>query len=134
MNNNFLYPIIALVIGMLIGAGLIYKYKPRTVTETQVVTKDVIHNQILTVTKFVKQKDGTEVGTTTTTDTSTSTGTSVSKDIKAPNYHVSVGANIAFDAVPSYSVQVEKRVFGPVFVGVRGETRGAVGAMIGLEF
>lgn len=134
MNNNILIPLIALIVGLLVGAGVIYKYKPRVVTETQVVSKDVVHNQIVTVTKVIKQKDGSEVSTTTATDTSVKVDNTVSKDIKAPNYHVTAGYDIGFTAVPSYSLQVEKRIAGPLFLGARAETRGAVGVVLGLEF
>ena len=45
----------------------------------------------------------------------------------APQYHVSVGATI--DRI--YSVQIEKKVLGPISVGIRAETTGQVAAVLG---
>lgn len=114
-----------------LGASTRYLF-PATKTVENIVTKD----HVVTVVKQIKNKDGTtETDTTTTEDKNTTDNKVAIVAIRAiSNWHVGAGANIGLNLQPSYSVQVDRRILGPVFVGISGDTIGRVGAHLSVEF
>lgn len=126
--------IIVLLVGIGIGGIVVYKYKPHLMTQTQTIVKNVMQDHIITVTKTIVQPNGTKEIDTTITDNSIHTDNSNITIIKAPNWHVGLGASTEIDLSPVYSLQIEKRIAGPLFIGARAETKGTIGITIGIEF
>lgn len=104
--------------------------------KTVEVQKEVIRNDIQTVTHTVKEPDGTTDITTTTTDHSQVTLTDTKKEFNiVPNWHVSAfaDANIKLES-PEYGLNVQRRILGPIFIGASLSNKGNVGASLGMEF
>jgi len=125
--------LIALTVGLLLGAGagtfLFPQIKEKQV-EVEKIVKDVI-----TVTRVITKPDGTKEEVTTITDKTKENKTNtVTK--KASNWHASVGAKSKIDRleIDTYTVQVEKRIIGDLFLGITGSTDKTVGLTVGLEF
>jgi hypothetical protein len=134
VKNVLLLGSTCLIIGLLVGACLTYKYKPRTVTKTEVVTQQVVQNHIVTIVKTVTAPNGSKTETETITDNTVHTEKEDKVKIKEPLWHVSAGVQTGLQFIPSYSLQVERRIAGPLFIGARGATDGVVGFTLGLEF
>lgn len=122
---------IALLIGLIFGAGAARHFYPRT----EIVEKEVVRTDVQTVT-VIKRPDGTNE-TVTTIDRSTRVEDkkSVSAPIP-PQWLVTGGAGISSTGT-AYSLGVQKRLVGPMFVGVQaiaapGNTTGLI--TIGMEF
>lgn len=74
-------------------------------------------------------------------DTTVSIDKEVTKQIEKiienskPQYGVAAGAGYNFDvAKPVYVVQAERRILGPLFLGVYGTTNREAGALLKMEF
>ena len=128
-----IYGVIAIVAAAS-GALAVYRWKPRIVTQTQIVTQNTVQDHIVTVTKEVVQPNGAKEIDTTITNNTVQVTHSDDTVTKAPMWHVDLGVNTGINLLPSYSLQVERRIAGPLWIGARAETRGAVGVVIGLEF
>jgi hypothetical protein len=134
MRQNLVLGSSMLIIGLLLGGVGVYHYKPRTVTKTEVVTQQVVQNHIVTVVKTVIAPNGLKTETETITDNTVHTEKEDEVKIKEPLWHVSAGVQTGLQFIPSYSLQVERRIVGPLFIGARGATDGVVGFTLGLEF
>lgn len=133
-QQNITVMIITLMVGMLCGGYLVYRYKPRTVTQEKIVTQNTVQDHIVTVIKTVKEPAGTVTTTETVTDTTVHTNSAVDTKTKAPLWHVSLGAATGISFVPEYHAQVERRLAGPLFVGASASTNGTLGISMGIEF
>ena len=131
-----------LVLATAIISAVVTRYyfpKVQTQVQTVEVTKEVVKNNIVTVTKIVKEKDGSETTTTTTTDnsvTQTSDSKSKSKTIAASkDWVISGSVQTKFEGLqPIYGVQVQRRILGPFYLGAMTNTDRAAGVSIGFEF
>lgn len=137
--------IIVSVISLLVGAGIVnYAFPPKVETKIQEVTKEVevIKRDIVVVTEKVTQKDGTIVEKTRTEDKSIDTS---KKDTKASSettvtnekqYRVSVraGAKGIINPEVIYSLGIEKKLIGPLNVGVHGSTDKQFGVSLSYDF
>lgn len=128
--------LITAAIALLIGAGLGAKLFPTVNTKEVEVEKQVTVKDVVTVTKFITRPDGTTESTTTTTDKSKENKQATNTKVTlAPDWHVSVAANtnnIALDDL-RYTLQVERRIIGSLFVGANLSTDNTVGLSLGWE-
>ncbi len=114
------------------GFAVSHKYAP--VIKTEIQEKEVIKNNVVTVVKEIVKPDGTKEVDTTTTDTSTSVATSDSKQ-EAPaqhNWFVAAGRRVALE--PIYTLEINRRMLGPLTLGIHGATDGLLSVQVGFEF
>jgi hypothetical protein len=52
----------------------------------------------------------------------------------AKEWHLSGNLGLTSNLAPVYGAQVEKRLWGPVFVGMKADTNPSVGVVLGMEF
>lgn len=138
--------IIVSVVSLLIGAGIVnYAFPPKVETIVQEVTKEVevVKRDIVVVTEKITQKDGTIVEKTRTEDKSIDT---TKKDSQASSrttvtnekqYRVSVRAGTkTLNSNPEiiYSLGIEKKLIGPLNVGVHGSTDKQYGLSLSYDF
>src|SRR6185312_5008347 len=96
-----------------------------TVTKTQYVDRVVTQYQVVTQTNTVVKPDGSKIITEVVTDNTRKTeidkGSTVIKTA-APNWHVVGGFGYNYQLQPIYTAAVERRILGPVFVGVQASS------------
>lgn len=132
MRNYIITGLVCLVIGVLAGSALFPKVKEKTVeTEVERVVKDV-----QTVIKVVTRPDGTKEEVTTIIDKSKQSTDKTSTKIIAKNdWHISASGSRTFtDSSMTYTLQVERRIIGDVFLGASVNSEKQVGLTLGLEF
>ncbi len=132
LRNGILLVLIIAIIG-----GFLHYYSGQVSEKTEVVNKDTIKKDVVTVTKEIVKPDGTKETTTVTTDTSTEKKSE--KDITTSaaksQWLVAVGVNRTIDTPDLiYNLHVQRRILGPLFVGANVDTRKTVGVSIGMEF
>lgn len=129
--------IIALTVGLLLGAGAGTFLFPQTKEKIVEVEKEVIVKDVVTVTKVITRPDGTKEELVTVTDKTKENKQSTStKTVAKSTWHASVGAKTKIDKlqVDLYTIQIEKRILGDLFLGVTGSTDKTVGLTVGLEW
>jgi hypothetical protein len=125
------------------SAGVTRYYFPQVTVETKTVEvqKDVIRNNIVTITSTMKLPNG-EVDTTTktidnTVHVDTDTKTSQSMQL-SPQKNWFVGAEASITGInfanPAYGVFVNRRILGPFYLGGSVNTKGEFGVSVGMEF
>lgn len=142
MNIQYKTLAAIILVAMVIGGAIETKFASnKSEIKTQVVDHTITQNHVVTVVKEVDRPDGTKEITTTKDDTSVKHDTSVSdkEDIKAkpaPNWMVSAGVGFELDNSFGrvYKAEVQRRILGPVFLGVYGTTRSEAGLTVGFEF
>jgi hypothetical protein len=129
---------ILVLITAVLSAVITKYYFPKLQMQTVEVEKEVIKNNIVTVTKIVKDKDGNETSETTTVDRSTTknTDSKVVSIAASKDWMISASAQTDFKEglKPVYGVQVQRRILGPFYVGGTVNTDRAVGVSVGFEF
>lgn len=123
------------LIAVIVTAGVSHYYYP--LTKTIEVEREVIKNNIVTVTHTVKEKDGRVDIITTTTDKSQKIESNTkTKSINLQtNWLVSGLYETDIHALqPTYGLQVNRRILGPVFISAVLNTKGSVGLGLGFEF
>ncbi len=123
----------ACIVSFCVGGVLAQRYLAHeVVTEKErIVTKD----HVVTVIKEVVRPDGSKETDTTIVDDSTKKEDSSKVTIKAvPQWRLDVEIRTSLDLVPIYQVQVSRRLFGPVMVGVSISTDKTLGLSAGMEF
>jgi hypothetical protein len=100
------------------------------------VDHDVIHNNIVTVTHTIHEKDGTTDTTTTTMDHTQQVDTDTKTIAKPlPNWLVAGTYSTEIHTLqPAYGVQVNRRILGPMYIGAGLNSQGMVGLSLGFEF
>jgi hypothetical protein len=127
------------VISAVFSVGLSRYLFPQVQIKTVEVEKQVIHNNIQTIT-VTKTLPSGEIDSTTTvvdhtqkieTDSKTSTTAVI-----PPNWLIVGTAQVTgIDLVnPAYGVQVNRRILGPMFINASANTKGVVGLGLGMEF
>lgn len=119
---------IILGIAVFITAAVTRYYFPQVKETIVTVDKEVI----VTRTHEVKSADGTI--TTDTTSTETETKKTVDTKMASSDWFITAGLQYQLDYGVVYSLGVNKRLLGPVFVGVSGSTNKTIGVNIGVEF
>jgi hypothetical protein len=122
--------VVALATGMYVGKTMFPAVK------TVEVEKEVQSNNVVTVTREVIKPDGTKVLESTVTD-KTKLLKEASKVVVVgkPNWHISGGVERNGLTAPNvYSLQVERRVLGELFLGVKASSDSSVGVVVGYSF
>lgn len=131
---------IIVFIAALISFGIGAKVASKVTTETKVVEveKEVIKRDVVTQIKVITRPDGTKEESTTITDKTTEDKSSSkqSESKTAPNWHVSAGTKASVNNLNelSYTLNVDRRILGNLFVGASVSTDKQVGLSIGMEF
>lgn len=129
--------LILLIVTVVVSAGLTRYYFPKVEYKNVEVTKEVVRNDIKTIVRTIERPDGTKETISETTDKSTKKETN-SKEvlIAAKNqWMFDVGARMNVsnrDLV--YDLQVQRRIVGPFFAGLKASTDKTIGVSIGMEF
>ncbi len=127
-----LYGIVALLfVGLLFGAYQYGKSQARTVVQVQEQERVVEKRDVVTVVKEVVKPDGTKETTTTTEDKSV-VNTKKEKEIITQKADWFVAAGVSRDKV--YTLEVNRRIIGDVFVGAYTTTNNEIGLKVGFEF
>lgn len=118
-------------------AGTKYLW-PNVQTKTEVVEHETVRKDVVTVVKEVVRPDGTKESTTTIVDRSKETSDSKSTEIKIaarPQWFFQVGAiTKSLTDKPDYSLGINRRILGPLFIGANYTTNNNFGLTIGMEF
>ncbi len=125
------------LVSAVVGAAASLYYFPQIETKNVEVTKEVVKTDIKTIIKTVKAPDGTTETTTTIEDHSVKTGTDkrTSVEYRPKDWHVSGSVYSGLPLTnPYYGVHIERRIFGPFYVGGLLSTKGDVGLSVGFEF
>ena len=133
MKQTVITAAIALIIGFGFGSQLMPKIESKTVeVQTEKIVKDVV-----TVVKVVTRPDGTKEETSTTTDKSREAKNSKSSTtiIAKTDWHVNLNASkqLTIDTI-TYTVNVDRRILGDLFLGASISSDKKLGASIGVEF
>lgn len=120
---------VAALIGYAFGR---YAQPANVVVKTQEVVKEVevVKHDTVTVTKEIKRPDGTDEIDTTVTDKdvsqknlSESLQTSETISNQKPQWNLGILGGYNFqDLKPDYGITVDRRILGPIFLGVVGHT------------
>jgi hypothetical protein len=106
--------------------------------KTKIEEKEVVKTDIRTVIKEITKPDGTIEKTTEIVDKSKETSKKEFEQTvsEKPNWLVLAGAHASLKSLsePVYSLQVNRRILGPMFVGASVRTDKELGLHIGLEF
>lgn len=128
-KSHLIVCLIGLTVGGVLGSKL--------VTSTpQIVTNEVVKERIVTRTKVVTSPDGTVVSETDSVTDKVSDSKTIVSNATKPQWNVSVDAGIKMSDELNriYGVQVQRRLFGPIFAGVRASTDGTIGVVASFEF
>ena len=143
---NFLKTIVAGLLLVALGYGFGRYAVPAKVEEQKQVDvqkSDNINKDVIVVKHEVKRPDGTIIIDTTTQDKSTivkntnseETDTKITTNAK-PQWSIGAMAGVKYDtlAQPNYTVNIERRIIGPIFAGVYGRTDKEFGLAVHFEF
>jgi hypothetical protein len=135
------------------------EYKDRIVEKVvyQQVAKK--HEVIKTITKYIERPDGTKEKTVEEVaetkeeqhtqsesqkeqqtevkkevETKTETEVKYSEKLVLPNWHAGATIGLTPLMVPVYGGQIDRRIFGPVFLGVRIDSNPSASLYVGVEF
>ena len=135
------------------------EYKDRIVEKVAEDVSSSRQQNVRVITKYIERPDGTkemtkeEVSDTRDTDSSKTTidktqdteakrEVVVQKEVQiekvetpvVKDWHLSASAGLTTSAVPLYGAQVERRILGPVFVGLRADTNPSGSIVLGFDF
>lgn len=126
---------------ILIGYGIgRYVQAPKEVTKVEVQEHEVVRNNVVTVTKEITKADGTKETVTTVVDKSVEKKDKQIESIvsKPTEKQWLIGAGVnPLKYYETYSFKVDRRIFGPVFVGgqyIRNKSDNIGLANITMEF
>lgn len=112
--------LIVAIISAAIGGYLVYRYLPQTET----ISKD----HIVTIIKRIKYKNGTEV----TDEKRTEEKKESSKETQKANEWFIAGTVYSQPRV--YGISINKKILGPISVGLTATTEKQIGLNVGVEF
>jgi O-acetyl-ADP-ribose deacetylase (regulator of RNase III) len=136
MNKYGIVGILVLVVAI-ISAGVTRYYFPKIEVKNVEVTKEVVRNDIKTVTRIVERPDGTKESVIEVVDKSIKKETIAKETTIAAKSKWLVGGGIAYSIPnnkPEYELSLQKRVIGPLFLGGKVTTAKTIGLTIGMEF
>lgn len=140
--KKYLYYIISAVFVFLVGFFSARHTSPeRIVTKEVEVVKTVVQKDTKTIIKKVKSPDGTVTTEIVKEDKSNiNQNTSKNKETIVNNekqWKATLFTSFEAIARPSeasYAASIERRIVGPIFVGVWGSTQGNGGVSVSVEF
>ncbi len=113
------------------GALIDRQFSTRETVKTQVVTQ----YKVITQTHEVIAPDGSKVIDSTVTDNSSIVQKIVDqKAALQPQWTITVGMGLDVYRVKVYSLSVDRRILGPVTLGVYGATDSELGVRVGVQF
>jgi len=120
---------------LIIGVVLCRIYYPVDSTVVEVY-KEKSQNDVKTIIKEIIRPDGSKEIITDITDKSSTNKDKTSTKIIAKNdWHISASGSRTFtDSNMTYTLQVERRIIGDVFLGALVNSEKQVGLVVGLEF
>lgn len=123
-KNTMLVVLVSLIIGFIGG---------RRSISPEITVNEVIKEKIVTQIRTVKSPDGTVIiDETKTEDRKTETKAVI--PVIESKWHISADVSYGIDLKPLYGLQVERKVLGPMYLGVRATTAGTVGIVLGATF
>lgn len=129
---------ILVLIVAIASAGITRYYFPQLEYKNVEVTKEVVRNDIRTIVRTIERPDGTKETTEETVDKSIKKETSSKETLIASKnqWMFDIGARAKLSERDNilYDLQVQRRILGPFFLGVRGSTDKSVGVSLGMEF
>jgi len=139
MNIFDLRPmLIALVIGLVIGSiGGCWATKKLTKPEvrTEIQEKEIVRTDIRTVTRTVERPDGSKETVVETVDKTKSVASKQAVvEVSKPNWSAGVAVEADYKLQPVYEIELNRRVLGPIFVGVSANTEAELGIRLNVEF
>lgn len=130
--------VIALILVAAASAGITRYYFPQVEFKNTETVKEVIKNDIRTIVRTIERPDGTKETVEEIVDKSTKKETSTSETIIASKnqwmFDISARKELTNGNALAYELQVQRRIVGPFFVGVKGGTDKSLGVSIGMEF
>lgn len=119
------YVLVSFLSGAAIAAYIVKTYFPAIKTKTEQV--EVVKNNVVTVEKIIRHKDGTVEEVRTVTDKTEKKQETSKIETHNPKdqYLVGVSArvsSIADIASPVYGIQAQRRLVGPLFLGLSVDT------------
>lgn len=124
---------------LLLGISFAYgRYSAPKSTEIKEITKEVVKTEKEYVIRDIKKPDGTtvhEVVEVNKTEQSKVESSDTKVTVKKPDYKVSIIPQYSFDTNKiTYGGSVEKRISGPIFVGIYADSDKRIGLSVGVEF
>lgn len=135
------------------------EYKERVVEKVATDVASSRKQNVRVITKYIERPDGTkEITKEEVTDTNESANSStvsskeqqtemkkevvVQKEVQiekvetpvVKDWHLSASAGLTTSAVPLYGAQVERRILGPIFLGLRADTNPSGSVVLGFDF
>lgn len=113
------------------------KYQGDKPAEVRIEQHEVVKDRVVTQTKVVERKDGSKETDTVVTEVKAATidkSAAKTEETPKPKWLISADANIGIDEKPFYGAQVLHSFIGPVSLGLRGDSRGTIGVVVGLSF
>lgn len=124
--------LIALLAGIAIGAAATYHFTPIKVEE-RVVTREVKVKD--TVTRRVVLPDGTRITERETREAIRADSDTSRITDNQRQWHASIGVNATTQGLgDTYNIQLQRRILGPVFLGVGLTTKRDATVSLGFEF
>lgn len=122
------------------GGGAVVGYRAKS-PEIKTITKEIVTERAVTRVRTVKTPDGTvTIEKIKVEDKESDKDIKIIQPVDLPTssisrWHVSVDASTEVGGVrPNYGVQVERRVLGPLTLGVRATSSKTIGVVIGISF
>lgn len=129
MSVKNMFAAIALLIGT---HGVAYWYGSNKPAEVKTVFKEVVKRDVVTVIKEIVKPDGTKETTTSIVDKSKENTSSKSKTTSKQRDWL-VGAYYRVNE-PTYALLLQRRILGPLFIGVHADLKGNYYGGISYEF
>lgn len=123
-----------LILGAVAGFWACKKLtKPETRIEVQ--EKEIIKTDVRTVTRTIERPDGSKETVTETTDkTKTTASKQAVVQTSKPNWAIGIAAESDYKLKPVYEVEVNRRILGPIFVGLSINSEAEAGIRLLMEF
>lgn len=128
--------IYTVILILVTAAGTKY-FWPNVELKIETEEKEVVRTDVRTIIREVERKDGTKERETTIIDRTKRANESSSSltKLQPKNWSAHLGAHSAFDGQPpQYSLLINRRILGPFFVGLSGNTDRSAGLHFGAEF
>lgn len=125
--------VLLLIIIVSIGAGI--ALEKQLIAVNKETDTSTVNNDVVTVIKEKKNKDGTSETDTTITDHSKTEDKKIQVIAsEPPNWFVQGGVGLDTGLTQIYTLSINRRILGPIFVGVWGSTQKSAGVSVALQF
>lgn len=135
MNTKNTLILIAVVAAL--SAACTRYFFPRIQSQTTEVTKEVVRTDIKTIIRTVERPDGTKESVTEVIDHSVANSSNSKSSTTFARKDWLIGVTVGSEVTllkPIYGVQANRRILGPVYVGLGANTNKEINVGLGLEF